>query len=194
MKLAENSKRFGVHKNAFGFLRLLFASLVIITHVSEWKDGDSRNDLLYSVFGTISFGPLAVCGFFIVSGYLITASYQSSEPRVREYFIKRIARIYPGFVVAYIASLWIFAPMAGFYVPDSFKDYATAILRMVLLSPPEIKGIFPDTPFPGINPAMWTIAYEFRCYVLVAVMGAMGAFKHKWTVPLLAASLMSLHL
>src|SRR5690349_3903397 len=96
-----DARRFGHHRNGFGALRLIFASLVIVSHTPEIIDGDRRNEILTNVFGTISFGELAVFGFFIVSGYLITSSYLSSRSPI-DYLLRRVARIYPGFIIAFL--------------------------------------------------------------------------------------------
>ena len=42
-------------------------------------------------------------------------------------------------------------------------------------------------PYPALNGSMWTIAYEFRCYILVAVLGSIGAFQGQFRYVLLAA-------
>src|ERR1700722_9985256 len=89
--------------NNFSILRMLFATLVILSHSYELIDGNRSREMLTHIFGTISFGILAVDGFFIVSGYLITKSYLSSAPM--NYLCKRILRIYPGFIIAFIASI-----------------------------------------------------------------------------------------
>ena len=82
-------------RNNFGAIRLALAFLVILSHSSEMIDGNRSRELLTQVFGTISFGELAVDCFFIISGYLITKSYLSSTSAL-EYLVKRVLRIYPG--------------------------------------------------------------------------------------------------
>jgi peptidoglycan/LPS O-acetylase OafA/YrhL len=91
--------------NNFSVLRILFATLVILSHSTELIDGNRSSETLTRLFGTISFGVLAVDGFFIVSGYLITKSYLSSEPI--SYLVKRTLRIYPGFIVAFVVSIFL---------------------------------------------------------------------------------------
>ena len=47
-------------------------------------------------------------------------------------------------------------------------------MRISLLSEPGAPGIFPGMPLPALNGSVWTIAYEFRCYILVAALGLLG--------------------
>ena len=81
MKLAETPSRLGGHSNAFGFLRLLFASLVIFSHVPEIVDKNANRELLYRITGEMTFGRFAVWGFFVISGYLITGSLLASSSK-----------------------------------------------------------------------------------------------------------------
>ena len=65
--------------NNFDFLRLIFASFVIITH-SYPLSGIKECDLMCQISnGQISFSYIGVRGFFVISGYLITSRYMVSS-------------------------------------------------------------------------------------------------------------------
>ncbi len=45
---------------------------------------------------------------------------------------------------------------------------------MLLLREPFVPPVFVGSPYYDVNGPMWTIQYEFMCYLLVAVAGAVG--------------------
>lgn len=162
--------------NNFGSVRLVLAALVVVSHAPELIDGTRAREPLTWLFGTLSFGELAVDGFFLVSGYLIVASYERSRS-VPAYLWRRILRIYPGFAVASLVCLLVVAPLAGGDL--SAARPLRALGRILSLSVPEVPGAFAGLPQPVLNGAMWSIAYEFRCYLLVAALGLLGALRHR---------------
>ena len=168
-------------KNNFGFLRLLFASLVIVSHSPELVDGNRSREILTRIFGTMSFGEISVDGFFLISGYLITQSFMRSSSTF-EYLLKRVLRIVPGYAVSFVLCVLVVAPFAGNGVIWSLRLVEILLLQMLTLSPPMIAGAFDGLPYPLLNGAMWTIAYEFRCYLAVTVFGLLGICRPRYRI------------
>ena len=175
--------------NHFNFLRLVLASLVILSHAPELLDGSRRRELLSRLDGgTLSFGELAVDGFFLLSGFLIVQSWER-QPRLGPYLRKRALRIYPGFVVAALVSAFVVGPLAA----DARAYFAQfrpgAFLGgVLLLQRPAVPPVFAGLAYPEVNNALWTIAYEFGCYLFVAAMGTLGFVKNRrgWLLVALA--------
>lgn len=164
--------------NNFGILRLAFATMVLLSHAPELVDGNRSRELLTRMFGTLSFGELGVDGFFLISGYLITKSSMTS-PDVRNFLTKRVARIYPAFIVATVVSIFFFAPLSGTALSAlSVRDWLHVIKNVIFLQQPTVPA-FPGVHYPILNGAMWTIAYEFRCYLLAALLGLTGVLRHR---------------
>lgn len=177
-------------ENSFGFLRLLFASLVIVSHTPEIYDGDRDRELLSIAFGTISFGDLAVDAFFVISGYLITSSFINSSSS-RSYMTKRLARIYPGFLFATIICLVIVQPFGGGTFVNSGRLWVVAMARAIMLQSPDGGTVFGGTYYAALNGPMWTVAYEFKCYLFVLVFGWLGLFSRPGWIIAITASLIT---
>lgn len=165
------------HKNNFGLLRLILASLVIVSHSAEMIDGNRSREALTSLGGAMTLGELAVDGFFIVSGYLILQSFQNSKS-VYDYIRKRVMRIYPGFVCCAVIVVG-FSPLIGSNLAAwGARDYARGALDILFLNWPDIRG-FPELKFHALNGAAWSIVYEFRCYLLVVFLAFAGIYRSK---------------
>lgn len=159
--------------SAFGWLRLLLASLVIVSHTPELTDGDRHRELLTRLFGSLSFGELAVDGFFIISGFLMAGSVSASASP-RAFLRKRLARLYPGFAVASIVCVALVAPLAGAWPNDLITMIPGTVLKISILAPPDAPHVFAGTPYAGLNGAAWTLQYELGCYLLILWLARAG--------------------
>lgn len=163
--------------NNFNFLRLVLAVLVILSHSFELIPG--QRELLTRVFHTITLGGVAVNGFFLLSGYLIVQSWERS-PHLGTFLKKRILRIYPGFLVASCVCAFVVGPLGSHPAAYFAQFHLLQFLKeAVLLHPPAVPPVFEGQSYPVVNGAMWTIAYEFRCYLCVALLGMCGLFKRR---------------
>lgn len=178
----------------FDFLRIVFAILVLLSHAPEITDGNGSREIFYRVTrGTMTFGGLAVHGFFLLSGFLIVQSWER-RPDLIDYLKKRVLRIVPGYMVAAVLSIVVIGLLAPAdahffaHLPSSglFKSVLTLD---VPITPPVLPG---NHYYALVNGSLWTIPYEFRCYLIVAAAGLLGLVRRRalWlaaTVLLIAA-------
>jgi peptidoglycan/LPS O-acetylase OafA/YrhL len=93
-----------VNINNFDFLRIVFATTVAIAHFIELSQIETLQPL-QGLFNT----PLAISGFFVISGFLVAKSFENSS-NTKDYFFRRIKRIFPAyfFVIFICAFFFIF--------------------------------------------------------------------------------------
>jgi peptidoglycan/LPS O-acetylase OafA/YrhL len=170
--------------NNFDFIRLLLAVLVIFSHCYPLTLGTTLEEpIAKATHGYVSGGSLAVDTFFLISGYLVTASLLRSKS-LWSYFRKRISRIYPGFIGVTLFNLLIVVPLASGHLRGStfLSRAALAIFRTLALSDLRWVGAFSSNPLPGVvDGSLWTIPFEFSCYLILAVMGLCGIMRSKRT-------------
>ncbi len=167
------------HRNNVGFLRLILAILVIVGHASEQIDGNRVREPFTVIFHTVSLPGVAVNAFFLLSGYLITMSAARSRSLI-SYLIRRALRIGPAFILAFLLCVLVMAPLVG---GDLRRALPRTLLRLVFLQdPPHYPGQLAGLHYPALNGSMWTIAYEFRCYLLVALFGAFKILERRWII------------
>jgi peptidoglycan/LPS O-acetylase OafA/YrhL len=186
---------FDVRDNSLDFLRLFFAVLVIFSHCFPLGVGRVYIEpMMRLTGGQTTLGTMAVESFFIISGFLIAHSYLRSRS-ISAYFRKRVARIYPGFVVCMVICGLIVAPLAGAISP--FQHFAGRVVNFVfatlVLHEFSYQHAFSLNPNEAINGSVWTISYEFACYIAVALLGVGGLLRRKKVMLILfCVSLMAL--
>lgn len=164
--------------NSLNLMRLVLATMVLVAHgfyisgqgVGPHVDGENL-------------GGWAVFGFFAISGYLITGSRWSTS--LGTYLVHRAARIFPAFLVCLVVMVVAFAPIGYLHAHGSLSGYLTtgptppaAFLltnASLKINAYDIAGTPAGVPYPGAwNGSLWSLYYEFCCYLVVAVLGTVG--------------------
>ncbi len=174
-----------LRNNSIGFLRFLFAATVIWSHA--FGNGGFGYDPLARLNpnGATS-GFLAVGGFFVLSGFLITRSYETVSSTGR-FIWHRFLRIFPAFWVCLVVTAFGFAPLAFAYqhrtllryfaeVPSPWSYVASNALLGIHQD--RIGTVLAHVPIPfTLNLSLWTLNPEFFCYLCIAAVGLTGALR-----------------
>lgn len=138
-----------------------------------------------------------VDGFFAISGFLIVASWMH-RPSVLPFLSARALRIFPGFWVALAVTAFLIAPatlMASTKgLPIGYWDSAAAYFFGGLdltITQHRIAGTPSGLPIEAWNGSLWTLAWEFSCYILVAALGAFNLLR-RHTMGILFATALAL--
>ena len=178
-------------KNHFDFLRLFFAALVLYSHSFVLvQNGEGYRDILNWTQGQTYPAEIAVNGFFLISGFLITVSWTRSKG-IGEFFRKRVLRIYPGFIAACAFCALIAAPL-GTATPVSYlgavaNSITSFVLHVLTLDTLSLPPAFLANPLSDINGSLWTIRIEFECYALVPLLLLIGGRTNRKLVFVAAA-------
>ncbi len=159
--------------NNFDFLRLLFASLVVITHSYALSGATQGDPLSQLTSGQMEFSYLGVHGFFIISGYLIFKSLLRCKG-LPDFYWKRLLRLFPALLVVLFLTVLLAPAVYESSVPYlQNKSVYTYIPQNITLffRQKGIDGVFESNPYKhSINGSLWTICYEFSMYVMVSLL------------------------
>jgi peptidoglycan/LPS O-acetylase OafA/YrhL len=158
--------------DGFGILRIVAALMVIFSHAFPlsglpepiWRKGSVD----------VSFGSTGVDIFFVISGYLVYASWLRDPNRSR-FAARRVARIWPGLVVMLLLTTLLMGPLVTTLSPARFlSDAGTGayLLGSIFLMPVwSLPGVFQATPYHTVNGSLWTLPIEVSAYAGVLVAG-----------------------
>jgi peptidoglycan/LPS O-acetylase OafA/YrhL len=188
---------FGSSRNSLGFLRTLFACLVVVDHAFPIGGYNGNLDPMWSwTNGQEDIGGLAVAGFFVISGFLVTMSFERTR-NVVQYFWNRFLRIFPGFWVCLAVTVVVFAPIAYLHQYGTLNHYLTTSggpvsyfwdNMFLVINQWNIDNLLQHVPYrhtgypPAFDGSLWTLIYEFKCYIGIGLIGALGILRRRKVV------------
>ncbi len=173
-------------RNSLNLFRLVLAAAVLVAH-AFYITGNGTGPMLHGE----NLGGWAVAGFFVLSGFLIMGSRMRHKPG--EFLVHRIARIYPAFFVVIAVTALVFAPIAGLLERGELGGFwRTAVTPLQYIwgnlglevSSYTISWTLQTVPYAGAwNGSLWTLYFEFLCYLVVWVLGFVALFRRTLWLP-----------
>ncbi|SFI03086.1 Peptidoglycan/LPS O-acetylase OafA/YrhL, contains acyltransferase and SGNH-hydrolase domains [Bosea sp. OK403] len=171
--------------NNFGILRLVLALAVVVSHAFSVATGRLDAEPLMHATG-FTLGEHAVNGFFAISGFLVTMSYERRG--WRDYGLARLLRIVPGLVAATLfVSLVIGTVMtsldwASYFADGQLWRFIQGTLT-TFKSAAALPGVFDQNPLSFPMGTVWTLKYECLCYLGVLGAGLAGLLcRRNWVL------------
>lgn len=167
----------------FDVLRLFAAGLVLVSHGFLLPTASEPYPIVFGDYA-FTYGRLAVIVFFIVSGYLICASW-NADPDARSFFRKRFRRLYPALGVMIVLATFMLGPIIT--TVDSYFTRAGTWAFVggnlsVLAYQYQLPGVFEANPLAEVNGVMWTLGIEVVAYVLIGIAGWLGLLRRPYAV------------
>ncbi|HKW54362.1 MAG TPA: acyltransferase [Stellaceae bacterium] len=187
--------------NNFDALRLIAATSVILSHAFLLSQGRQDNEPLVALTGGQA--PLGVVGvfvFFVISGFLVTQSYETTGSPLR-YAAKRALRIYPGLAVCILLCAFVLGPLVTHEpLGDYLRDRLTYNFLLNNLWLNTDHNTLPGVGFTRfafgavVDGPLWTLPAEVVMYAMVLVLGLLRLLRLAALLPLLAVGLVCLRL
>ena len=167
----------------FDTLRLVFAILVIFSHSFALGLGSfDREPLFRATRKQFTLGNIGVLAFFVISGFLITQSWIRHASPV-DYLQRRVARIYPAFIMAALISAFIVVPIAADRSTFHSVSPVDFLLQTLTLQSFHYPPSFTQNAWPNaLNGSLWSVRSEFWCYIGIMFLGMAQVFRRRWIV------------
>lgn len=165
--------------NNFTLLRLGLALAVVVSHAFSVTTGAVAQEPLHRLTG-FTLGEHAVNGFFAISGFLVTMSFDRRG--WRDYVVARALRIAPGLVAATLFTALVLGSAltrlpVGEYLGSADLWRFVAATLTTFKSNAALPGVFETNPFRFPMGTVWTLKYEVLCYLGVLGTGLIGAIR-----------------
>ena len=170
----------------FDFLRIFLSLGIVVWHSFGLAKGGFFVEQA-SVAWFAGYAMLYV--FFALSGFLIAGSAQRLS--LDNFLINRGLRIFPALVVEVLLSAFLLGVMftelpAREYLstPDTYR-YLTNIVGLMNFNLP---GVFKNNGVEVVNYSLWTVPYEFMCYMIMSALMLLGILRRPALIITFAAA------
>jgi peptidoglycan/LPS O-acetylase OafA/YrhL len=157
-------------RNNIDLLRFILAATVLFFHVGILSGVPALHRVL-----RFANGRDAVLGFFVISGYVVSLSWQRIGS-LRVYASHRLRRILPGYF-AVVLLCWLAGaavsvlPVADYWRNSETWCYLAANLAFLQFLGPSLPGVFVGNHVASVmNGSLWSIRTELFCYALVPLL------------------------
>ena len=182
--------------NNFDALRLLAATAVIFSHAFLLSEGSEAHEPLRWLTGQTILGIVGVFVFFVISGYLVTQSFEATGSAWR-FATKRALRIWPGLALCILLCGFVLGPLVTRLALDAYltNDATWDFVLQNLVLGVEHNNL-PGVRFTGydafgtvVDGPLWSLPCEVAMYAMVLVLGAARLLRLPVLLMLLALGL-----
>jgi peptidoglycan/LPS O-acetylase OafA/YrhL len=145
--------------NNFDLLRFLAATQVIADHYIEHYN-IHITPLQLQLLNLFPGVPV----FFVISGYLISASYERNS-NLKEYFKNRVLRIFPGLWCCVFLTIILFSITGVSFFNKQVIAWLPCQLAGLIYTPQFLKNF----GFGSYNGSLWTIPLELQFYIILPI-------------------------
>lgn len=159
----------------FDYLRLVLACAIVCFHSAVTCYGERAQDALTAGPARPLIGALLPM-FFALSGFLVAGSLERTKT-VGMFLGLRAIRIFPALAMESLIAALIVGPLLTTYPLSAYAaDPRFHSYFLNILGDPHyyLPGVFETNPFSKVNAQLWTIPFELRCYLVLAVLALLG--------------------
>lgn len=161
-------------KNSVNAIRLAFAGSIIVLHAMPL--GGYVEEMPKLIFHE-TVGTYMLAGFFVISGYMITASRLNSR-NFGDYLWRRLLRIYPAWIASFVLVAVLLGPLSLLIQGRSVAGYDWGSAWgyvyknfFFVLKQFDINGTIETVPVERVwNYSAWTLFFEFALWMCIGVL------------------------
>lgn len=172
-------------RNNFDLVRLIAAMAVAYGHAFVLQLPDGHKDVVTTVLGYDYSGSLGVFAFFLLSGILVTASFDRQRSPAR-FIALRSARLWPAvafgscFVVFVLGPVFTTWPLRDYFSSNATWSNLDSLSTILFSQRWRLPGVFDHNHFGNsICEPLWTLCVEVRYYFVVLLAGMLGLLRSR---------------